>query len=107
MGEATNLGEHACFNSPEWGGGSSHVKPEPHQIGLLLFQALLSCMSATNEYQLASPSWIFVLVVVSVVVVVLVVLVQTVSGASFFQHRVYVHMDGGLIGKSRCRVTTE
>ena len=24
--------ERACFNSPEWGGGSSHVKTEPHQI---------------------------------------------------------------------------
>ena len=22
----------ACFNSPEWGGGSSPVKTEPHQI---------------------------------------------------------------------------
>ena len=26
----------ACFNSPEWGGGSSPVKPEPPQIVLLL-----------------------------------------------------------------------
>ena len=26
----------ACFNSPEWGGGSSLVKTEPHQIVLLL-----------------------------------------------------------------------
>ena len=26
----------ACFNSPEWGGGSSPVKTEPHQIVLLL-----------------------------------------------------------------------
>ena len=27
----------ACFNSPEWGGGSSPVKTEPHQIVLLVF----------------------------------------------------------------------
>ena len=26
----------ACFNSPEWGGGSSPVKTEPHQNVLLL-----------------------------------------------------------------------
>ena len=26
----------ACFNSPEWGGGSSPVTTEPHQIVLLL-----------------------------------------------------------------------
>ena len=26
----------ACFNSPEWGGGSSPVKSEPPQIVLLL-----------------------------------------------------------------------
>ena len=26
----------ACFNSPEWGGGSSPVKTEPRQIVLLL-----------------------------------------------------------------------
>ena len=31
----------ACFNSPEWGGGSSPVKTEPHQIVLLLFGKLL------------------------------------------------------------------
>ena len=28
--------ERACFNSPEWGGGSSPVKTEPPQIVLLL-----------------------------------------------------------------------
>ena len=27
--------ERACFNSPEWGGGSSPVKTEPPQIVLL------------------------------------------------------------------------
>ena len=32
----------ACFNSPEWGGGSSPVKTEPHQIVLLLL--LLCCV---------------------------------------------------------------
>ena len=32
----------ACFNSPEWGGGSSPVKTEPHQIVLLLL-LLLCC----------------------------------------------------------------
>ena len=26
--------ERACFNSPEWSGGSSPVKPEPLQIGV-------------------------------------------------------------------------
>ena len=31
----------ACFNSPEWGGGSSPVKTEPHQIVLLLLLLLL------------------------------------------------------------------
>ena len=33
--------ERACFNSPEWGGGSSPVKTERHQIVLLL---LLLCV---------------------------------------------------------------
>ena len=28
--------ERACFNSPEWGGGSSPVETEPAQIVLLL-----------------------------------------------------------------------
>ena len=32
--------ERACFNSPEWGGGSSPVKTEPHQIVLLLLLLL-------------------------------------------------------------------
>ena len=32
----------ACFNSPEWGGGSSPVKTEPHQIVLLLLLLLLN-----------------------------------------------------------------
>ena len=32
----------ACFNSPEWGGGSSPVKTEPPQIVLLLL--LLLCV---------------------------------------------------------------
>ena len=31
----------ACFNSPEWGGGSSPVKTEPPQIVLLLLLLLL------------------------------------------------------------------
>ena len=31
----------ACFNSPEWGGGSSPIKTEPHQIVLLLLLLLL------------------------------------------------------------------
>ena len=30
----------ACFNSPEWGGGSSPVQTEPHQIVLLLLLCL-------------------------------------------------------------------
>ena len=33
--------ERACFNSPEWGGGSSPVKTEPLQIVLLLLLLLL------------------------------------------------------------------
>ena len=32
----------ACFNSPEWGGGSSPVKTEPPQIVLLLFDVASS-----------------------------------------------------------------
>ena len=31
----------ACFNSPEWGGGSSLVKTEPPQIVLLLLVLVL------------------------------------------------------------------
>ena len=34
--------ERACFNSPEWGGGSSPVKTEPLQIVILLLLLLLS-----------------------------------------------------------------
>ena len=30
----------SCFNSPEWGGGSSPVKTEPHQIVLLLLSVI-------------------------------------------------------------------
>ena len=52
------LGERACFNSPEWGGGSSPVKTEPPQIVLLL---LLLCV-------------VVVLLLCVVVVVVVVVL---------------------------------
>ena len=37
--------ERACFNSPEWGGGSSPVKTEPHQIVLLLLLLFLSVYS--------------------------------------------------------------
>ena len=33
--------ERACFNSPEWGGGSSPVKTKPPQIVLLLLLLLL------------------------------------------------------------------
>ena len=33
--------KRACFNSPEWGGGSSPVKTEPPQIVLLLLLLLL------------------------------------------------------------------
>ena len=47
--------ERACFNSPEWGGGSSPVKTEPPQIVLLLlllFRSVHSsvCMSTTRTY---------------------------------------------------------
>ena len=45
--------ERACFNSPEWGGGSSPVKTEPPQIVLLLLLLFLSvhssaCMSTAR-----------------------------------------------------------
>ena len=33
----------ACFNSPEWGGGSSPVKTEPPQIVLLLLLVVVVC----------------------------------------------------------------
>ena len=36
--------ERACFNSPEWGGGSSPVRTEPPQIVLLLLLLLLWCV---------------------------------------------------------------
>ena len=39
----------ACFNSPEWGGGSSPVKTEPHQIVLLLLLLLLLFLRRVNE----------------------------------------------------------
>ena len=38
----------ACFHSPEWGGGSSPVKTEPHQIVLLLL--LLKRLKRGNAY---------------------------------------------------------
>ena len=41
--------ERAWFNSPEWSGGSSPVKTEPHQIGLLLMFLLFLTM--VNETQ--------------------------------------------------------
>ena len=40
--------ERACFNSPEWGGGSSPVKTEPLQIVLLLL--LLNGEILSKEY---------------------------------------------------------
>ena len=36
--------EKACFNSTEWGEGSSPVKTEPHQIVLLLLMMLMMLM---------------------------------------------------------------
>ena len=40
----------ACFNSPGWGGGSSHVKTEPPQIVLLLLSSSSSLLlSRVNE----------------------------------------------------------
>ena len=53
----------ACFNSPEWGGGSSPVKTEPHQIVLLLlllllFQRRLRCeMCTTTNNQRSNRQW--------------------------------------------------
>ena len=51
--------ERACFNSPEWGGGSSPVKTEPPQIVLLLLLLLTrpserECMSTTPENELCT-----------------------------------------------------
>ena len=48
----------ACFNSPEWGGGSSPVKAEPSQIALLLlFQRRLRCeMCMTTNDQRCNES---------------------------------------------------
>ena len=49
--------ERACFNSPEWGGGSSPVKTEPPQIVLLLLLfrslSLTVCMSTTASVNYA------------------------------------------------------
>ena len=39
----------ACFNSPEWGGGSSPVKTEPPQIVLLLLLLLFSTRSFRKD----------------------------------------------------------
>ena len=45
--------ERACFNSPEWGGGSSPVKTEPPQIVLLLlFWTHVHGVSITSDYGL-------------------------------------------------------
>ena len=49
--------ERACFNSPEWGGGSSPVKTEPPQIVLLLLLLFLASfnnalMSTSLEHEL-------------------------------------------------------
>ena len=41
--------ERACFNSPEWGGGSSPVKTEPPQIVLLLLLLLVFDASLQTE----------------------------------------------------------
>ena len=46
------VGERACFNSPEWGGGSSPVKTEPPQIVLLLLfgtHALMCDVDGHND----------------------------------------------------------
>ena len=51
----------ACFNSPEWGGGSSPVKTEPLQIVLLLLLLLLNdCV--TQKEKLLSETLTFAIV---------------------------------------------
>ena len=45
--------ERACFNSPEWGGGSSPVKTEPPQIVLLLLLVLLLVLSSLSSLSLS------------------------------------------------------
>ena len=48
--------ETACFNSPEWGGGSSPVKTEPPQIVLLLlFSTRHSTMRLYQQHR--SSNW--------------------------------------------------
>ena len=42
--------ERACFNSPEWGGGSSPVKTEPPQIVLLLLLFWTRTEASRNVY---------------------------------------------------------
>ena len=39
----------ACFNSPEWGGGSSPVKTEPPQVVLLLLFTPVDAMNARKS----------------------------------------------------------
>ena len=48
----------ACFNSPEWGGGSSPVKTEPPQIVLLLllFFVSASCVCISTSHARAAES---------------------------------------------------
>ena len=48
--------ERACFNSPEWGGGSSPVKTEPLQIVLLLLLLLVLVVEEEEEERLIGPS---------------------------------------------------
>ena len=69
----------ACFNSPEWGGGSSPVKTEPPQIVLLLLLLLLlllfcvvCCGVLWSVVECCGVLWSVVVVVVVVMVVVIV-----------------------------------
>ena len=48
--------ERACFNSPEWCGGSSPAKTEPHQIGLLLLFLDVRC-GCTETNLLVRDTW--------------------------------------------------
>ena len=52
----------ACFNSPEWGGGSSPVETEPPKIVLLLLLLLLFAHRGTSSTELAEnqPSLFYV-----------------------------------------------
>ena len=60
----------ACFNSPEWGGGSSPVKTEPPQIVLLLLLCVVVCCRVLSCVVVCCHVVVVLVVVVAVAVVV-------------------------------------